>query len=143
MSSELVVSAALIIPGDDLIVTAVRSSGPGGQNVNKVSTKIELRFDLARAAGLEPSVKDRLRAMCKGRLDSEGRVIITSEATRNRIRNLTDARDKLADLIRAALVPPTPRHKTKPTRSSKRRRVEDKRRRSDVKQGRAARPRED
>lgn len=143
MASDLHVTETIVIPGDELTVTAVRSSGPGGQNVNKVSSKIELRFDLAGTSALTPPVKARLRALCKGRLDAEGQVIVTSEATRNRIQNLTKARDKLAELVRAALVPPKPRHATKPTRSSQVRRVEDKRRRSSIKHGRAARPSDD
>jgi ribosome-associated protein len=102
MSTDLIVTDAIVIPGDELSVIAVRSSGPGGQNVNKVATKVELRFDLANTAALPDAVKARLLAACRGRLDAEGRVIITSEATRNRIRNLTDARQKLASLIRRA-----------------------------------------
>lgn len=143
MASDLQVTESIVIPGDELTVTAVRSSGPGGQNVNKVSSKIELRFDLAHTTALVPAVKARLRVLCKGRLDADGQVIVTCEVTRNRIQNLAKARDKLADLLRAALVPPKPRHATRPTRSSQVRRVEDKRRRAGVKQGRATRPGDD
>lgn len=139
MSTDLIVTDAVVIPGDDLMVIAVRSSGPGGQNVNKVATKVELRFDLANTTALPAPVKARLAVACRGRLDAEGRVIITSEATRNRIRNLTDARDKLAALIREALVPPRPRRPTKPTRASKERRIDDKRRRASVKRERGGR----
>jgi ribosome-associated protein len=142
-SSDLAVTNSLVIPGDELTVIAVRSSGPGGQNVNKVATKIELRFDLAGTTALTAAVKARLALICKGRLDADGRVIVTSEATRNRIQNLTKARDKLAALIREALVPPKPRHKTKPTRSSQMRRVEDKRRHAAVKRGRSVRSGDD
>ena len=143
MSSDLAITETIVIPGDELTVTAVRSSGPGGQNVNKVSSKIELRFDLASTVALGPAVKARLKALCKGRLDAEGKVIVTCEVTRNRIQNLAKAREKLAELVRAALVPPKPRHATKPTRSSQVRRVDDKRRRSSVKQGRGSRPSDD
>jgi ribosome-associated protein len=136
MSSDLVVNERITIPGADLTTTAVTSSGPGGQNVNKVATKVELRFDLEGTAALRPDVKARLRELCKGRLDADGRIVLTSQATRNRIRNLADARLRLVDLIREALVPPKPRHATKPTRSSQMRRVDDKKRRSTVKQGR-------
>ena len=138
MSSDLIVTEHIVIPGDELSVTAVRSSGPGGQNVNKVSSKIELRFDLANTTALNPGVKARLAESCKGRLDADGRIIITSETTRNRIRNLTDARNKLAALIRDVLTPPKPRRATKPSLGSKIRRVEDKRRRSGIKQGRSS-----
>ncbi len=139
MSTDLIVTDAVVIPGDDLMVIAVRSSGPGGQNVNKVATKVELRFDLANTTALPAPVKARLAAACRGRLDAEGRVIITSEATRNRIRNLADAREKLAALIREALVPPKPRRPTRPTRASKERRIDDKRRRASVKRERGGR----
>jgi len=143
MSSDIIVTDSLVIPGDEISVTAVRSSGPGGQNVNKVSTKIELRFDLANTTALAPGVKARLALLCKGRMDADGRIIITSETTRNRIRNLTDAREKLASLIREVLVPPKARHATKPSRGAKLRRVEDKRHRSTIKQGRTARGSDD
>jgi len=139
MASDLIVTEFIVIPGDEISVTAVRSSGPGGQNVNKVSTKIELRFDLANTTALAPGVKARLLISCKGRMDAEGRIIITSETTRNRIRNLTDAREKLAAMIREVLVPPKARHATKPSRGAKMRRVEDKRHRSTVKLGRTTR----
>ncbi len=142
MSADLIVTDHIVIPGDEISVTAVRSSGPGGQNVNKVSSKIELRFDLANTTALQPGVKARLAEACKGRMDADGRIIITSETTRNRIRNLTDARNKLAAMIRDVLVPPKPRHATRPTMGSKIRRVEDKRRRSNIKDGRG-RPSDD
>jgi ribosome-associated protein len=111
------------ISESDITWRAVRSSGPGGQNVNKVSTKIELRFDLAGTGSLGPEVKERLRHIAR-------------EKTRTREQNLSDARAKLADLIRRALTPPKPRHPTKPTRSSKRKRLEAKRRHSVRKQSR-------
>jgi len=128
MSSDLYIDERLSIPGTDLTTTAVTSSGPGGQNVNKVATKVELRFDLVGTTVLRPDVKARLNELAKGRLDAEGRIVLTSQKTRNRIQNLTDVRRKLADLIREALVPPTPRFETRPTRSSQRRRVDDKKR---------------
>lgn len=127
---------AIVIPSHALSVKAVRSSGPGGQNVNKVSTKIELRFDLAQDEAIPAPAKARLLVLCKGRMDAEGRVIITSEATRNRLQNLDDAREKLAALILRALIPPKPRHKTRPTLGSKLRRVEDKRQTSERKKTR-------
>lgn len=136
MSSDLPINDRLTIPGADLTTTAVTSSGPGGQNVNKVATKVELRFDLAGTTALRPDVKERLAELARGRLDAMGRVVLTSQKTRNRIQNLTDVRRKLAELILEALVPPTPRHETKPTRSSQRRRVDDKKRVGAKKAGR-------
>jgi len=136
MSSDLVINDRLVISGGDITTTAVTSSGPGGQNVNKVATKVELRFDLEGNTSLRPDVKARLRELAKGRLDADGRIILTSQHTRNRIRNLADARLRLADLIREALIPPKPRHATKPTRGSQLRRVDEKKRRAVVKRGR-------
>jgi ribosome-associated protein len=119
----LQVDERVTIPATDLSWTAVRASGPGGQNVNKVASKVELRFELAQCAVLSPAVKARMFAACKSRLDAEGRVRIVSQATRDQGQNLEDARDKLAALVRAALTVPKPRTATKPTRGSKRRRL--------------------
>ncbi len=127
------ISDRVVIPATDLSWTAVRASGPGGQNVNKVASKVELRFDLAQCAALHPAVKARLRTLCANRLDAEGRVRIVSQATRDQGKNLADAREKLAHLIASVLVPPKPRRPTKPTFGSKRRRAEDKRRTSSKK----------
>ncbi|MBK7580662.1 MAG: aminoacyl-tRNA hydrolase [Myxococcales bacterium] len=139
MASDLVVNSSLTIPEADLGVRAVRSSGPGGQNVNKVSTKIELRFDLRSTSALRPEVKVRLRRLAASRLDAEGALVITSQATRSQAQNLEDARAKLADLIRAALFVPKRRRPTKPTRASKERRLDAKRHQSQKKQTRGSR----
>lgn len=127
MSQPLVVDARVTLPGDDLTWTAVRSSGPGGQNVNKVSSRVDLRFDLAGTTALDPDTRERLRNLAKGRLDAEGRILLTSEKTRDQPRNLEDAREKLRALVLAALVVPKVRRATKPSRGAKRRRLEDKR----------------
>src|ERR1017187_2743628 len=100
MSEPLVINAQLTIPASDLHWTAVRASGPGGQNVNKVSSKIELRFDLANSKALDGPTRARLRALAGSRLDGQGVLTIISQITRDRPRNLQDARDKLAELIR-------------------------------------------
>ena len=109
MSDDLQVTTSVIIPASELEWTAVRSSGPGGQNVNKLNTKIDLRFDLPATQALHAPAKARLRRLAAGRLDAEGRVVIISQATRNQQRNLEDARQRLAALIRIALRPPRPR----------------------------------
>lgn len=118
------------IPVTDLSWTAVRSGGPGGQNVNKVASKVVLRFDLPGTEALSSSVKARLRSLAHGRLDREGRIQIVSQKTRDQNRNLEDALYKLSEIVRAALTPPKPRRPTKPTRGSKVRRVENKQRQS-------------
>jgi ribosome-associated protein len=134
MLSDLNVQAGVVIPGAELSWTAVRSSGPGGQNVNKVASKVELRFDLAGSVALRPEAKARLRALAGKRVDSEGQLRVVSQRTRDQARNLEDAREKLAALIAAALVVPRNRRPTKPTRGSQRRRIDEKRRESGKKQ---------
>ena len=130
----LVVDDRLTIPAQLLSFTAVRASGAGGQNVNKVASKVELYFDLNGCDVLSEPVRMRLVGLCRNRMDAEGRVRIVSQATRDQGRNLDDAREKLAELIRQALTVPRARRPTKPTRSSKRRRVDEKRRDAQKKQ---------
>ena len=128
MSEPLVVNAQLTIPATELHWTAVRASGPGGQNVNKVSSKIELRFDVGRSTALDAQTRARLRTLAGSRVDGQGVLTIQSQLTRDRPRNLEDARQKLADLIRRALERPTIRRPTRPSRAAKRRRLDDKKR---------------
>jgi ribosome-associated protein len=136
MAPPLVVSDRVTIPDADLTWTATRSSGPGGQNVNKVSSRVELRFDLEGTQALSEPAKGRLRHLARGLLDAEGRVLIKSDRTRDQHRNLEDAREKLAALVAAALVVPKKRRPTKPSRASKMRRLSDKRQQSTKKQER-------
>lgn len=128
--SNLTITSALVLPSAELEWTAVRSGGPGGQNVNKVSSKVELRFDLARSAVLSSAVRARLTALARGRLDADGRLVVVADDTRSQAQNLELARERLAALVRAALVKPKPRRPTKPSRAAKERRLGDKRRES-------------
>lgn len=133
----LFVTDAVIIPANDLSWQASRASGKGGQNVNKVSTKVELRFDLVGSQALSGLQKARLRAQRQARFDAEGRVMVVSQKTRDQSRNLEDARDKLREIVAAALVVPIVRRATKPTKGSKRRRLEGKSQNSEKKQARS------
>jgi ribosome-associated protein len=136
MSSPLVINDQVTLPAVDLRWTAVRASGPGGQNVNKVSSKVELRFDLARSRALDEAAKERLRVVAGSRLAATGELVITSQKTRDQAKNLEDARAKLAALVDRALRRPKPRRPTRPSRARVRARVDEKRRHGEKKAGR-------
>jgi len=135
-SKDLIVNDRVTVPARDLSWSASRASGPGGQNVNKVATKVTLRFDLRGTEALTRTQKSRLRKLAGRRIDAQGALMINAQAERSQRQNLERARDGLRKLIRKALVPPKRRVATKPTRASKRRRLDDKRRRGEQKRAR-------
>ena len=123
MLDPIPISEGVRVPGAALQMRAVRAGGPGGQNVNKVSSKVELRVDLALIEGLDPASLARLRLKVRNQLDADGRWMVTSSRTRDQLQNLEDARAKVATAIQEALKAPIPRRPTKPTHGSKLRRV--------------------
>ncbi len=127
------IDAALSIPDDLLEFRAVRASGPGGQNVNKVSNAVELRFDAAGWTALPPDARERLRALAGRRMTDSGIIVIDAQRLRSLEQNRADAISRLCALVRAALVAPKPRRRTRPTRASKERRLEGKAQRGQVK----------
>ncbi len=136
------ISPSIIIDDDDLEISFVRASGPGGQNVNKLSTAAQLRCDTTRLQ-LADDVAARLRTLAGQRMTGDGVIVIHAQRFRTQERNRQDAIDRLAELLRQAAKRPTPRRPTKPTKASRLRRLEGKKRRGVIKAGRGARGVED
>lgn len=130
---DLEITATLVIPGDELEEHFVHASGPGGQNVNKVATAVQLRFDVRASSVLREDVKARLLRLAGSRATRDGVLILDARRQRSQERNRDDARERLAALVRQALERPRPRRPTRPTKASKRRRLESKRRRGETK----------
>lgn len=133
----LQVSASVTIPDRELQVAFVRASGPGGQNVNKVSSAVQLRFALAESGALTEPVKNRLRHLAGRRLTDDGAILIIARNHRTQEQNRREALERLADLIARALIAPKTRKPTKPTRAARERRLEAKSQRRSTKQRRA------
>jgi ribosome-associated protein len=133
------ITHSVAIDDDDLEISFVRASGPGGQNVNKLATAAQLRYD-ARRANLPPDMAERLERLAGQRMTKDGVIVIHAQRYRTQERNRQDAIDRLVDLMRDAAVRPKPRRATRPTLGSKMRRLEGKKRRGNVKALRGGRP---
>jgi ribosome-associated protein len=136
VSRGIRVTPAIVLAEDELVESFVRAPGPGGQNVNKLATAVQLRFDVAHSPSLPDAVRERLIRLAGRRLTGEGVLVIEAHRFRTQNRNREDARTRLLELIRAASVVPKVRRSTRPSAASRERRLQDKRARSDVKRGR-------
>ncbi len=134
------VTGKIAIDEREIAESFVRASGPGGQNVNKLATAVQLRFDVRGSPSLPGDVKARLERLAGTRLTRDGVLVITAQRHRTQARNRQDALARLVDLIRRAATPPAPRRPTKPTAGSRQRRIESKKRRGGIKQLRQAKP---
>ena len=131
------------IDDGELDESFIRASGPGGQNVNKLSTAVQLRFDVRHSPSLPEGVRVRLERLAGRRLTREGVLVITAQRHRTQERNREDARERLIELILEAATPPVPRRATRPTRASRERRIQTKKRRATIKGLRRERPSQD
>ncbi|MCC6776823.1 MAG: aminoacyl-tRNA hydrolase [Hyphomicrobiales bacterium] len=134
------VTPAISLGEDEIDERFIRASGPGGQNVNKLSTAVQLRFDVRRSPSLADDVRSRLERLAGSRLTREGVLVITAQRHRTQERNRQDALDRLIELIRRAAVAPVPRRPTRPGKGARERRLETKKRRGSIKGLRQAKP---
>lgn len=134
--SHFHITETIAIPWSELTFTAVRGSGPGGQNVNKVASKVLLRWQFAESTALPEAVRTRFLAANRNRLNAEGQILITSEESRDQPTNKENCLDKLSEMITKAITPPKKRKPTKPTRGSQQRRLQAKKQRSETKKNR-------
>jgi ribosome-associated protein len=137
---DLAIAPGILVPADALDFSAVRAGGPGGQHVNKVASKVELRVPLDRIEGLQPDARERLINLAGTRLTQDGILVITASESRHQFQNRQTAQEKLVHLVQRSLVAPRPRRATKPSRASKERRLEGKKQDAAKKQARRFRP---
>ena len=136
MQQDLLIRPDLTIPGHELVVQASVGGGPGGQHVNKSATRISLRWSVQHSGALRPWQKNRILERLASRLTNQAEIVIHVHQHRSQQRNLDEARERLCEMVKAALVVQKSRRPTKPTRASKKRRVDSKKRRAQVKKGR-------
>jgi len=134
----LQITPDIAIPDEEFEWKFIRASGPGGQNVNKVASAVQLRFLLPQNTSLPVAARNRLRRMAGARINDDGTILISARSERSQDQNRRDALERLAELVRAALIEPKIRKKTRPTKASKERRIDLKKRRGSTKQGRGS-----
>ena len=136
MADDLVINDQLTIAAQELEITASRSSGPGGQHVNKTDTRIQVRWNVTASAALSDVQRARLLRNLASRLTDAGDLLLACDSNRSQRRNREEALQRLAALVREALIPPTPRKKPRPSRAAVEKRLQEKQQRGDVKKGR-------
>lgn len=136
MTESLRINSRITIPAGELRFSFVRSSGPGGQNVNKVNSKAQLRWSVFRSTALSEEVRSRIVARLRSRITERGELVLSSQRYRDQAKNVGDCLEKLRELVAAAAVPPKRRKKTRPPRSANESRLRDKRAKADKKRGR-------
>jgi ribosome-associated protein len=132
----LIITPDIAIPDDELEWKFIRSSGPGGQNVNKVASAVQLRFLLPINSSLPVGARNRLRRIAGQKINDDGTILISARSERSQDQNKRDALERLAELVKSAMIEPKIRKKTRPTKASKERRIDTKKRRGNTKQGR-------